>query len=122
MKRDLDLFRIILLDVEAMPAGQPLTGIKHSDYSKEIINEHVHLLSEADLIEVIPIKAGSTRSIRKYQINRLTNLGHDFIAYSNNPDSWIMAKEHFVKSGVSVSLELIIEYLKLKSKEKTGIP
>lgn len=122
MSRDLDLFRRILKDVEVLPAGKFLNNIKYPKYDKEIIHEHIRLLEEAGFIDAFIREAGIHKTVRKYQINRLTNLGHDFLKDSNNTAVWNMTKEYFIKPGVSFSLGLIAEYLKMKAKEKLNIP
>jgi hypothetical protein len=122
MNRDLDLFRRILKDVEALPPGKFLRNIKYPKYEKEIINEHIRLLKEAGFIDAFIVEAGIPKTVRKYEINRLTNLGHDFLKDSNNTPAWNMTKKHFIKSGVSFSLRLATEYLKMKVKEKLNIP
>jgi hypothetical protein len=122
MTRNLDLFRRILKDVEAMPTGKPLSNITYPEYDKEIIHEHIKLLKDAGFIDAIIFEAGSPKTIRKYQINRLTNLGHDFLKDSSNTTAWDMTKKHFIKTGVSFSLSLVAEYLKMKVKEKLNIP
>lgn len=121
MNRDLDLFRRILKDVEALPPGEFLNNIKYSKYEKEIIHEHIRLLKEEDFIDAFILEAGIPKTVRKYKINRLKNLGHDFLKDSNNTTVWNMTKEHFIKPGVSFSLGLAAEYLKMKAKEKLNI-
>ncbi len=122
MKRDLDLFRRILLDVEALPPGKFLNNIKYPEYEKEIIHEHIKLLKEAGFIDATTLELGIPKTIRIYQINRLTNLGHDFLKDSGNTTAWNMTKKYFIKPGVSFSLSLAAEYLKMRAKEILGIP
>lgn len=122
MSRDLDLFRRILKDVEALPPGKFLNKINYNKYEKEIIHEHIRLLKEAGFIDAVIFEAGIPKTVRKYQINRLANLGHDFLKDSNNTAVWNMTKKYFIKPGVSFSLGLVAEYLKMKAKEKLNIP
>ena len=122
MRRDLELFRRILKDVEALSPGKFLFNIKYPKYEKEIINEHIRLLKEANFIDGWIVEAGIPKTIRKYQIDRLTNLGHDFLKDSNNTAAWNMTKKYFIKPGAFISLELASEYLKMKAKEILSIP
>lgn len=122
MTRDLDLFRRILKDVEAMPVGTSIKDIKYPEYDKEIIHEHIDLLHQAKFIDVVPYKAGIPKTIRKYQINGITNLGHDFLSNSEVATAWDTTKKHFIKPVGSFSLGLVAEYLKMKVKEKLNIP
>ncbi len=122
MNRDLDLFLRILLDVEALPPGKFLNNIKYPESEKEIIHEHIKLLKDAGFIDATTLEAGNTKTIRKYQINRLTNLGHDFLKDSGNATAWNLTKKYFIKPGVSFSVGLVAEYLKMKAKEILNIP
>ena len=52
MKRDLELWREILLKVEELPIGQALSSpLKVRDYKEKEIAEHVRLLQEKHYIE-----------------------------------------------------------------------
>lgn len=121
MKRDLDLIRRILKDVEGMPAGKPLGNITYPGYSKEIIHEHIDLLDQAKFIEVATFKAGTAKNIIKYQINRLTWLGHEFLDAAKDDSIWNKAKEKFLKPTVSFSFDLLLDWLKMKAREKIGL-
>lgn len=121
MKRDLDLFRRILLDIEALPPGKSIDNLKYPEYEKEIVHEHIRLLKEASFIDANLYERGTPKTVRKYHINRLLNQGYDFLEGSSNKTAWAMTKEHFIKPGVSFSLELVAEYLKLKIKETLGM-
>ncbi len=121
MKRDLDLFRRILLDVEALPPGKFLDNIKYPEYEKEIVDEHIKLLHDAHFIDATTLQLGSPKTLKKYQINRLTNLGYEFLKNSRNATAWNSLKEHVLKPGVSFALASATEYLKMKAKEKLNI-
>ena len=121
MTRDLDT-EGILKDVEAMPVGTSLKDIKYTEYDEEIIHEHIDLLDQAKFIEVVMYKAGIPKTIRRYQINGIKNLGHDFLSNSEVATAWDMTKKHFIKPVGSFSLGLVSEYLKMKVKEKLNIP
>jgi hypothetical protein len=51
MKRDLDLIRAILIEVEKLPADGRFHDISVREFTDEEISDHVHLSSEAGLLE-----------------------------------------------------------------------
>ena len=121
MKRDLDLIRRILLEIEALPPGQSLDSIKYPEYEELTIHKHVDLLDQAGLIEAIIKKVKPTNRVVKFMITGLTWKGHDFLDLVKNDSIWNKAKEKFLKPGVSFSFEILFEWLKMKAKEKIGL-
>lgn len=53
MKRDMDLIRAILIEVEKLPFDAGFHDISVSGYSEEEIAYHVRLAHEAGLIEAV---------------------------------------------------------------------
>ena len=51
MKRDLNLVRMILLDIESCPPGEPIREFSYEGRSQAEILEHVALLLDADFID-----------------------------------------------------------------------
>ncbi|MEB3269902.1 MAG: DUF2513 domain-containing protein [Leptolyngbya sp.] len=103
MKRDLELLKKILMKVEELPVGRclsPPLGIE--DYDEEIVFEHVRLLQEANFIEAIVVL-----NPRTYEVSRLLNDGHDFVANAKNPAIWKKTIDFLSKKGGDVSLALV---------------
>ncbi|MDA0674389.1 MAG: DUF2513 domain-containing protein [Cyanobacteria bacterium] len=107
MKRDLELFKKILIQVEELPIGQILDSSKNIEgYEQEIVAEHVRLLEEANFIEA-QISMGYLNGVavaRRYSITRLLNDGHDFVANAKNPAIWKKTIDFLSKKGGDVSL------------------
>lgn len=122
MKRDLDLIRRILLDIEALPVGQSRDSIKYPEYDQPTIGQHINLLHQAGLIEAIIQKVKPTNRVVKFTITGLTWKGHDFLDLVKNDSIWNKAKEKFIKPGVSFSFELLFAWLKAQAKEQLGLP
>lgn len=100
MKRDLELFRLILLKIEELPVGKCLSPpLEIKDYDEEIVFEHVRLLQEANLIEAVVVL-----NPRTYEISRLLNDGHDFVANAKNPTIWKKTVDFVSGKGGDVSL------------------
>ena len=92
MKRDLDLLREILFIVEQHPVLDRVLCLQRIQFSNkfpgitdDILNEHIELLVEADMLDAEPYQLG-------WCITRLTWSGHDFLANSRVQSAWKKAK------------------------------
>ena len=120
MKRDFDLIRRILTDIENVPAGKSLDKISYPEYDEPFIYEHVNILEEAGLIKAKILKAGTR--IAAVHITGLTWSGHDFLDAAKDDNIWNKAKENVLKPGASITFGLLLEWLKIEAKQKLGIP
>jgi len=122
MKRDIDLCRKILKEIESIedPWG-PGENPRIQDYDTGKISYHVKLLSEAGLIEAQDVSSMGADGF-EYLAGNLTWDGHEFLDASNDDTIWDTAKEHVLKPGVSFTFGLLLEWLKMKGKEKLGLP
>ncbi|MBW4462015.1 MAG: DUF2513 domain-containing protein [Nodosilinea sp. WJT8-NPBG4] len=111
MKRDLELIRAILLRVEETPVGQSLSSPLTVDgYGNDVIAEHVRLLWEAGYIEaqvfLSPNQFGITQ-VEYYDITRLLNDGHEFVANAKNPAIWKKTVNLLSDKGGDVGLTVV---------------
>ena len=108
MKRDLALWRKILLKVEELPPGRDLCSPLDIDgYDEQVIAEHVKLLAEACFIEAIFTHAFNSfgvKQVQEYVIIRLLNDGHDFVSNAKNPKIWQRTIDFIKERGGDVSL------------------
>ncbi len=96
MKRDMELVRLILFEMEKVATWGEDLQFSFERYSKEEINYHVMLMNEAGLI--VAIDASSVSDL--YWIpQRLTWQGHEFLEATKNNDAWNKTKEIMAKSG-----------------------
>ena len=93
MKRDLDLVREILFVAEQHPMLDRALCLQRKQFADkcpgitdDILNEHIQLLVEADMLEAEPYQLG-------WFITRLTWSGHDFLANSRVKSAWEKAKQ-----------------------------
>src|SRR5687768_9431326 len=107
MKRDMDLVRAILLQVEDMPYDRDGTPIGVEGYSAEEVEYHLMLLGQAGLIEMdlITFDGGALRAPRA-----LTWTGHEFLDAARNNTTWNRAKTAIVEKGGAVSFEILKAY------------
>lgn len=103
MKRDFDLIRLILFDLEGN------NSIEFSDYSKDQLNYHKALIVEAGLAEGKPHYPSSHKTdIPDFvSIKRLTWEGHEFIDKSRNDNVWNKSKTIIAEKGLSISCDVI---------------
>jgi hypothetical protein len=107
MKREPDLIRQILLELEKEPyQGQPIP-IKMDEYSNDEIVYHVMLLNEAGLIEAFDLGIGDV----SWMPVRLTWSGHEFLDAARDDERWNRAKEVMADQGEGVSFEVLKELL-----------
>jgi hypothetical protein len=106
MKRDMDLLRRILFDIEECEGTTGLSGghlkIDIEGRSPEEVMYHIQLAHEAGLIEVRDVSNMS--GIYMYP-TRLTWLGHEFVDEARNETIWAKAKKLAAEKGGSLSFE-----------------
>ncbi|WP_172299109.1 DUF2513 domain-containing protein [Pseudoruegeria sp. HB172150] len=118
MKRNMDLVREILLEVEAKDDGKA----KQYDF-KQLGPEkahHVNLLIQAGLLNWV----GAVRSQERKKVH-LTWEGHDFLDSVRDVGIWEKTKETVAETGGSAAIEIIkavaIGFAKKKIEQHTGI-
>lgn len=121
MKRNLNLFRTILLEIEKMPAGEDWildrdSSNLYADESEKInILEHLILMQDARLITKAVGKGGD--GFYELCPCNLTNEGHDFLDAVRSSSVWEKIKATVLDKGVSYSIESIIFFAKKLAKE-----
>ncbi|WP_026354001.1 DUF2513 domain-containing protein [Woodsholea maritima] len=122
MKRDDDLIRRILLEVEKSidEGSPPLMEIQ--GVSKEEFSGHTRLLVDAGFVEASVYEVLSGPS--PFAIKRLTWRGHEFLDSTRSPDIWNKTKKGAEKIG-GLGLDLMLDLSKAYAKdliaEKLGI-
>lgn len=123
MKRDLDLIRNILLEIEKMPPEQSdLSSKKLSTLcnNEAIIAFHIKLLLDNKFIEIIHrVPQEGNKDI--YFISRLTSSGYDYLDTIRSPKIWEATKEKLYSIGGAVSLEVIKDVAVTISRSYLGI-
>ncbi len=114
MKRDMELIRALLLDLEE----DEESDLSH--WSEEQLLYHMVLLIEAELVHGsytdgengIPVSACALR---------LSWSGHEFLDSARDTTVWAKAKTKLGKTGTSVSLSVLTSLLTKLAKEQLGI-
>lgn len=116
MKRDMDLIREILLQVEARPTAQSIDLVELPGRNQEEISYHVKLLADAGYIDAYDLRTLGPGGF-KYAPSSLTNEGHDFLDAARNNTVWKRAKEKLSEIGGSAPLDVVRGILTTTLKE-----
>jgi len=121
MKRDMELIRTILLNVED---GKYAYGRRiHVDgVSLDVCAYHVALMQDVGLVDAKVIQSSDSPTAAAL-IFRLTSAGHDFCDGIRQDTIWNKAKEHILKPGASYGLSVFVEWVKLEVHQRVfGVP
>lgn len=113
MKRDMDLIRQILMDVQEIPAGEYANGFKYDGVDQATILAHLELLIEAGLV-----RGRVTRTQEGFgpcAISDLTWEGHDFLSAARNNELWEKAKKAMIDGTVSFTFSMLKKWLESHS-------
>lgn len=115
MKRDMDLIREILLEIESKHDGSGRgVDIQIAGKSRDEVVEHLFMLAEVGFIEG---RNASHLQGRGFLVQRMTWWGHEFLDGVRDPTIWAEAKQGAKKVG-SFSLEVIGDIAKGIIKKK----
>ena len=119
MKRDLDLIREILLQVEARPTAQSIDLVEVPGHDQEEISYHVKLLADAGFLEAHDLRGMGPDGF-KYAPSALTNTGHDFLDAARNNTVWARVKAKLAEIGGTAPLDVTRSILTTTIKEMLG--
>ena len=118
MKRDMDLIRLILLEIENSEPYEILR-LDLCGYQDKEVNYHLELLISAGLVEGEMNYAGGMRAS---PLVRLAWPGHDFLDSIRSESIWARTKELLKNKGVqTVSFELLKAIVDFIAKRQLGI-
>ena len=116
MKRDMELIRLSLLEVERKEPAPDLSG-----YTEDQKVYHMALCIEAGLVDGEIVKDGDGYPAATAAV-RLTWKGHEFLDAARNDTIWKKALGHVKKAGIAVTLPVLEDLLKKGAKELLGLP
>jgi hypothetical protein len=130
MKRDMDLCREILRQIEESPESAG-PAVKVDGRSDEEISYHVKLLAEAGLVEAgvadgrfdDRMSDGSvrTRFQKVYSPVSLTWNGHEFLDAARNDTIWRKAKAKVISATGGLVFEVLKAALLAEIRHQTGL-
>ena len=120
MKRDLNLVRRILLDIEASPPGELIGEFNYDGRSKAEILEHVQLLLDANFIDGQMV-LGNMGQPEDCVVMRMTWAGQEFLAKAKNETVWKKVMAQAEEKGMSTSMAVINGLLEVAAKKYVGL-
>ena len=105
MKRDMDLIRNILLEVEARPTVTGIDLVEIPGHEQDEISYHVKLLSDAGFLEAHDLRTMAPDGFR-YAPTALTNAGHDFLDAARNKIVWTKTMDKISEVSNSAPLDV----------------
>jgi hypothetical protein len=108
VKREMDLAREILLEVERSEQTMGLIDLDIRDRDDEAVAYHVMLLHEAGLLQA---KNLTTNSGFDWRPVRLTWSGHEFLDAAREDARWTRAKTIMTDKAGGLSFEVLKELL-----------
>lgn len=106
MKRDMELIKKILLEVEGKESPRGWIRVSFDEYTEQEIDFHVKLLKEENLI------VAKTYLRSGHSIQSLTMSGYDFIEQAKKDTVWSKALVVLNEKGIEYSLSKVTELLK----------
>lgn len=106
MKRNMDLVRRILQDIEDRCDGYNELKVDFNDVSGEEVNYHLKLLVEAELIEVDDVDYTSKEGL-EFRPTGLTWEGHEFLEASRSDTLWNKAKNIAMQKTGGLSFDVL---------------
>ncbi len=104
MRRDMDLVREILQQIEAWPEPQDWVEFDLPDRLPDEVNYHVAIMVEAGLIQAQDV---STLQMYDWRAKKLTWTGHEFLDDARDDKVWSGAKKRLGAQFASASFEVI---------------
>jgi hypothetical protein len=121
MKRDMDLVRKILLELEKHEHGCAPQPLAIKGHSEEEIGFHLYLMGQAELLRVADPATREDRSPCAVALN-ITWAGYEFLGAAREPSTWEKAKSKIVSAGVGVTFQVLQAVLVALGKQALGLP
>ena len=112
MKRDMELIRSIMLQLEL---GEPL---KFEGYDDQTVAYHVRMLIEAGYVEGESV--GTSGGLYSC-VSHVTWAGHDFTDAARDPARWKKAKDIVAEKGGAVTFDVLKQLLATLMKQALGL-
>ncbi|WP_425407577.1 DUF2513 domain-containing protein [Hwanghaeella sp.] len=107
MKRDLDLIRKLLLEVEASDGDLATSDIEMDPWSPEEISYNTRLLIENEFLTGLDDTDMGMGQLRNFINLRLTWAGHDYLDAVRSDATWKKVTEKLQSVGGSVALDIV---------------
>ncbi len=109
MKRDLDLVRKILINIESNPVFE-VSQVEIEGHEFEEVAFHLLLLREAGFVDAI-VEQDETGAICNALASRLTWHGFEFLDLARNDTVWNKSKTFLKDKALTISVSILTELL-----------
>lgn len=123
MKRDMDLIRRLMLDIEKQPAGMhtPGTQLYRDGDDPTVVAEHLALLIDHQFL-----KGHVARSLGGLELGHVVVLsilwrGHEFLDAVRNDTVWKKTKDKVASVGGTASVEILTQVATGFLKQMLGL-
>lgn len=106
MKRDMDLVREILLEIEKLYVSTAIYNLKIDGYNTETIAYHCKILHEAGLISNYKAQYADN-TIYSFGVGSLTWEGNDYLDKVRDNSIWRKTKDVITKKGLPLVFDTI---------------
>jgi hypothetical protein len=120
MKRDLDLVRQLLLQIEGLPAGPP-AQYRTSEIEDPVLLAHFELVIASGLVNGKISRSQSSRG-DVISISGLTWEGHEWIEMVRSQSVWNATKSMLIDSGAALTYELTKAAASTILRARLGLP
>jgi hypothetical protein len=120
MKRDIDLVRKLLFAIESTEFSSRLENPVIEGYDQVTVDHHVYLMSEAGLVDAIPIDSFGSGPHKRAAARALTWAGHDAVEVLRNDTVWTKTKAAVARVG-GASMQMVIEVASSIVKHQLGL-
>ena len=117
MKRDLDLVRAIILDIEARGTPLDLIDPRVEGFNELEVSYHVMLLEDAGLIRAMD---RSAIGIFRWSAGALTWRGHELAEYMHDEALWQAAKRDVLTAAGGLPLDAVQDRLRALVARRLG--
>jgi hypothetical protein len=122
MKRDMDLIRTVMLDLESYPEAElNLTELTVEGCDDATLLEHLILLEEAGFIAMTVERYGGGAP-PQFMVHRITWTGHEFLETVRSETIWAKSTKFITSAGIGLAWPLLQAVLRAKAAEHLGIP
>jgi hypothetical protein len=120
VKRDLDLVRQILLQIEALPAG-PAAQYRMSEIEDPVLLAHLELLIDAALVNGKIARSHGARG-DVISVQGLTWQGHEWIEMMRSQSVWNETKSTVLEQGGALTFDLTSAVAAKLLRARLGLP
>ncbi len=120
MKRDVLLWRELLLEIESWETSLVSRPISIQGYTDDEVGYNLHLLVDSDLIEANDISTHGNQ-VHRYHPSRLTSEGHDWLDHARDEGRLRKAAKKVLKHGGALSAEIVGEVLEELARRRLGL-